>query len=93
MDAPFLGFALRLANTADCLFTVLLHLSAAGLEANPAMAGLISFSWPLFAVVKLFGVAALSLVLVDRKQRVVLGVLTVALTGAAAANAALWVTA
>ena len=86
-----MGFALRLANTADCLFTVLLHLAVGNVEANPIMGGLLAFGWPVFVLAKLVGVAALSAVLENARQRLILGILTVALTGAAAANAALWV--
>ncbi len=81
--------ALRIVNTADCLFTVLLHLTVGHVEANPVMGGLIAISWPLFVVVKLVGVALLSHVLAELKQRLILAVLTVLVTIAAAANAVL----
>lgn len=83
-----MGFALRIANAVDCLFTVLLYLRVGNVELNPLLGPLLAFSWPLFVVVKLVGVAALSYAL--RNHRRVTLALTVLFVIAAASNAALW---
>ena len=82
--------SLRIANTLDCLFTVLLYLSVGDVEGNPLMGWLLGVSVPLFVVVKLVGVAALSMFIGPRVSTV----LTVLFVIAASANAALlWVAA
>jgi hypothetical protein len=83
--------ALRVANTLDCLFTVLLFLKAGNLEGNPLMGWLLEANIVAFIFVKLIGVAVFSEVLERRQQRWALRAFTVIFTIAAAANAALLV--